>query len=358
MATSRSTKSTSARGTGGKAPAKRAAAKNLVRHDALQPAPVVLVTGAEGVLADRAVAAVLARARAEDPDTSVERLDAAAVEGGRLAVVTSPSLFGGRPVVVVDALENSSEGLAADLLAYLRAPAPDVCLVLRHGGGVKGKALLEAARATGAPEADCSPLTKDDEKLALVVEEVRGAGARIEQAAARALVEALGSDLRELLAAARHLAEMTGLRDDAGAAAAIGVDAVDLWFGGRIEVTAFKVADAAVAGRADQALGLVRHAVATGADPVPLVAALAMKVRTLAKVSDAGRGRSADLAPGLGMAPWQMDRARRDLAGWSEDGLATAVLAVARADADVKGASRDPLYAVERAVLTICGARD
>ena len=30
---------------------------------------------------------------------------------------------------------------------------------------------------------------------------------------------------------------------------------------------------------------------------------------------------------------------------------------VARADAEAKGASRDPVYAVERAVLTICNAR-
>ncbi len=33
------------------------------------------------------------------------------------------------------------------------------------------------------------------------------------------------------------------------------------------------------------------------------------------------------------------------------------ILAVARADAEAKGASRDPVYAVERAVLTICNAR-
>ena len=59
----------------------------------------------------------------------------------------------------------------------------------------------------------------------------------------------------------------------------------------------------------------------------------------------------------LGMAPWQVDRARRELQGWSDDALATSILAVARADAEAKGASRDPVYAVERAVLTICNAR-
>ncbi len=59
----------------------------------------------------------------------------------------------------------------------------------------------------------------------------------------------------------------------------------------------------------------------------------------------------------LGMAPWQVDRARRELQGWSDDALAASILAVARADAEAKGASRDPVYAVERAVLTICNAR-
>lgn len=57
------------------------------------------------------------------------------------------------------------------------------------------------------------------------------------------------------------------------------------------------------------------------------------------------------------MAPWQVDRARRELAGWSDDALAYAIQAVARADAEVKGASRDPVHAVERAVLAICNAR-
>ena len=43
--------------------------------------------------------------------------------------------------------------------------------------------------------------------------------------------------------------------------------------------------------------------------------------------------------------------------GWDEDGLATAVQAVARADAEVKGAGADAAYSLERMVLTITGAR-
>jgi DNA polymerase-3 subunit delta len=221
--------------------------------------------------------------------------------------------------------------------------------------------LLEAARAVGAPEAACQPITRDDEKVDFAAAEFRRLGRKASPQAVRALVDAVGNDLRELASACSQLAEDAEGSGGAGGGGTGGgrieLDDVELRFGGRVEVTGFRVADAAVAGQADQALALLRHALATGADPVPLVAALAAKVRALAKVSAAGRGRSADLASALGMAPWQVDRARRELSGWREAGLATAVLAMAEADAAVKGGGRDPVYAVEKAVLTIAAAR-
>ncbi|NLT56708.1 MAG: hypothetical protein GXX79_19525 [Actinomycetales bacterium] len=194
-------------------------------------------------------------------------------------------------------------------------------------------------------------MTRDEDKASFVVEEFRRAGRRIAPAAVRALVDAVGSDLRELAASCAQLVA------DVDEGERIDTDVVERYFGGRVEATGFRVADAAVAGQADLALGLLRHALATGADPVPLVAALAVKVRALAKVSAAGRGRSANLAKELGMAPWQVDRARRELTGWAEEGLADAVLALAEADTAVKGGGRDPVFAVERAVLTIARAR-
>jgi DNA polymerase-3 subunit delta len=57
------------------------------------------------------------------------------------------------------------------------------------------------------------------------------------------------------------------------------------------------------------------------------------------------------------MAPWQVDKARRLASGWTPEGLATSIQAVAAADAEVKGGCRDPVYAVERAILTIAEAR-
>jgi len=325
-----------------------------VPPEELRPEPVVLVTGPEEVLAERAVAAVVAAARDADDGVTVERIDAAAYEAGRLAVLTSPSLFGGGTVVVVEGVAAAGDAFVTDATAYVASPPPDACLVLCHSGGQRAKGLLDLARRAGAPEAVCAAVTKDDEKLDFVAGEFRRAGRRASPQAMRALVDAVGSDLRELGAACRQLAEDASVTAGDGR---IEADVVELWFGGRVEVTGFRVADAAVAGRADQALSLLRHAVATGVDPVPLVAAIAAKVRALAKVQTASRGPSAAIAAELGMAPWQVDRARRELSGWTDEGLAHAVTALAEADTEVKGGGRDPVYAVERAVLTIATGR-
>jgi DNA polymerase-3 subunit delta len=328
----------------------------------LPAAPVVLVTGGEDLLAERALAAVTRAVRTLDPDVTVERVDAAGYEPGRLSQLSGPSLFGGGTLIMVENVESAVEAFVDDCRAYLGSPPGEgVFLVLRHAGGSRARSLVDAARAAGAPEAVCAPLTRDEDKVDFVTAEFKRLGRRISAQAVRALVDAVGSDLRELAASCDQLASDVVTAAASGpeepGQARIEVEQVEEWFGGRVEVTGFRVADAAVAGRSDQAMSLLRHALATGADPVPLVAAVAAKVRAMAKVSAAGRGRSADLGPALGMAPWQVDRARRDLSGWSEAGLATAVVALAEADGAVKGGGRDPVYAVERALLTIADAR-
>ncbi|WP_090032913.1 DNA polymerase III subunit delta [Cellulomonas marina] len=306
----------------------------------------MLVTGPEELLAERAVARVVALARETDADVEVTRLDAGTYVGGQLAVTTSPSLFAEDKVVVLQGLEHGSDDAVADALAYLSAPVAGVVVVLVHGGGTRGKKLLDAARAA-APTVVCERLKTPADKEAFVSAELRRAGRRAERQAVTALVEALGSDLRELAAGVAQLvADTTGV---------IGVEAVHRYHGGRIEASGFQVADAALAGDAGRAVALLRHALATGLDPVPFVAALAARLRTLAKVG-ALRGRGGSAAAALGMAPWQVDRALAELRRWTPEGLAEAIGAVAQADAEVKGEGRDREFAVERAVLRVAAA--
>src|SRR5690606_16721945 len=102
----------------------------------------------------------------------------------------------------------------------------------------------DAVRGAGGPVVGCDPITRDADKVTFAAGEFRAAGRRAEPAAVRALVEAVGSDLRELAAACAQL-----VADTSGT---ISADMVERYYAGRVEATGFRVADAAIAGQAGQ----------------------------------------------------------------------------------------------------------
>jgi len=310
--------------------------------------PLVLVAGPEQLLAERAVEHTVDELRVTAPDLEVIHLYAAAYEPGELVLHASPSLFGGAKCLVVHDLDEAGEDLQGDLLAALSGPPePDLTLVVLHKSGQRGKKVLDTMRGSGARVVDAPAIKSDRDKADFAAHEFRRAHRKATGEAVHALVEAVGRDVRELAAACQQLVDdTTGVIDE---------QVVLTYHGGKVEATGFRVADAAMAGDTAEAMRLLRHAIAVGVDPVPLVAVLAQQVRMLIRVGAAGRGRSADVARELGVAPWQVDKARRALGGWTAEALASCVQALAAADAEVKGGGRDPVYAVERAVLTITG---
>ncbi|PNI09630.1 DNA polymerase III subunit delta [Arthrobacter sp. AFG7.2] len=324
--------------------ATRSPASNAATWRDVTPAAVVLISGPEEYLGIRAMDRIRAQVRTSAPDVEVSRINASSYEPGTLLMQVSPSLFGESKLIEVEAVEAMNDAFLADALRYVDHTEADAVLVLRHGGGVRGKKLLDAVKKGGWPVVDCQPLKKDADKMAFVSAEFKSGGRRIEQDAVQALVNAVGANLSELAAACSQLI--------ADAGSTVTSDVVDQYYGGRIEATAFKVADAAMAGNAPVALSTLRHALATGADPVPLVAALAAKLRTVARVAGAS-GSSAQIAAELGMQPWLVEQAQRDVRRWTPDGLVRSIQATAEADAQVKGLSRDPVYAVEHAVTVI-----
>ena len=313
--------------------------------------PLVLISGPEQVLAERGLAETLDELRVTRPDLEVVRLHASAYEAGQLMIEASPSLFGGDKAIVMQDLDEAVDDAQIDLLAFLAAPQPDVTLIVTHKGGNKGKKVLDGLKAARARIIDAPAIKNDREKAEFAMNEFRRARRKATGEAVQALIDAVGKDVRELASACQQLvSDTTGTIDEA---------VVMRYHGGKVEATGFKVADAAIAGNAAEALRLLRHALAVGVDPVPIVAVLAQQVRQLIKVGSAGRGRSNDLARELGMAPWQVDRARRSLQGWSGDALGRSLQAIAAADSEVKGGGvkgggRDPEYVLERVVLTIC----
>jgi len=323
----------------------RSAIPQLAWHS-VRPAPIVLVSGPEDFLADRVANDLRAQMRAKSPDTEVNDLDAANYLRGELFSFASPSLFGEPRLIRANNVEKCNDDFLEDALAYVETPEADVTLVLRHGGGVRGKKLLDLVRSgkVDSVEVVCAELKSDADKSDFTVGEFKRAGRAISPGAVRALVSAFSSNAAELANACQQL-----LADAPGD---ITEGTVDKYYGGRVEATAFKVADAAIDGRLGEAMVSLRQALETGADPVPIVAAFASKLRLIAKIAG-DRRSSNELAGVVGAAPWQIDRAKRELHNWSESGLSNAILAVADADAGVKGASRDPIYALEKMVRIV-----
>ena len=272
------------------------------------------------------------------------------LDGGRLTELSGSSLFATRKAVVVTDLANLSPDVAPDLLEVVAARLPDVALVLVHGGGQKGKGVLDKLKALEVTVVDCPPV-KTWELPQFVAAEVRQAGGTVEAGAAQALVDAVGNDLRALAAGAAQLVSDTEGHVEA--------EDVRRYFGGRADVTSFAVADAVLLGTdgggdGTAALGAhdrgrpgAGHERAGLRRPGPRQArgrgAGAARRRPRPRGGRARRGSSSRCGP-------------RPAAG-TPAASPPRCKAVATADADVKGAAEDAAYSLERAVLAVAAAR-
>ncbi|MFZ4064015.1 MAG: DNA polymerase III subunit delta [Candidatus Nanopelagicaceae bacterium] len=305
---------------------------------------ITLLQGGEALLADRAISEIISKFKG----ATVTQFVASELELGGITDALAPSLFGDSRIIVIKEIQDLAAELGEEITSYLEAQEESVELVLWHKGGVKGKALLEKIKKVKPTVIACDVIKKDGEKSDFIRAEFKRLGRTVSTEAVQALIDALGSDLRELGGACSQLAA------DVVAGKLIDETDVQKFQNGRVETTGFDVADAALDGRRDVALIALRNALATGTDPVLITSALAGSLRTLAKVSGASRGvKSFDLAGPLGLAPWQIDKARRQLSKWTPATLAGAVIAVAQADADIKGAAVDPIHSLERAIIAI-----
>jgi DNA polymerase III subunit delta len=305
---------------------------------------LTLLLGGESLLADRAISEIIKG----DPTATVTQLTAGEFETGAISDALAPSLFGENRIIVIREINDLTADLSEEVSDYLEAPDEGVHLVLWHKGGIKGKALLDKVKKLKPTTIACDILKKDSEKVDFVRAEFSRLRRKASTEAIQALIDSLGSDLRELSGAISQLA------CDTAPEKIIDEVVVAKFQQGRIETSGYDVADAAIDGNREAALVALRNALDTGTDPVLITSALAGSLRTLAKVSGATRGmKSFDLASSLGLPPWQIDKARRQLGKWTPATLAGAVVAVAQADADIKGAAVDPIHSLERAIIAI-----
>lgn len=311
-----------------------------------------LIVGDEDLLVERAVSGVLAEVRsasADGQDVQATRLRAGEVAVHELAEMLSPSLFAEDRVIVLDAAGEAGKE-PAKLVLDTADDIPDgVHLIVVHSGGGRAKSLVPALRKAGAVEHDCAKLTKPQQRADFVRGEFRAAGVRAAPDVVTTVLESVGSDVRELAAACSQLVADTGGKVDAAA--------VRRYYAGRAEVRGFDVADKVMAGDLAGALEALRWALQRGVAHVLIADAMADAVHTIARVGSAGRGDPFAMAGALGMPPWKVKKAQGELRGWRPETIGRALEVVATLNADVKGMSPEPEYALERAVTRVCGLR-
>lgn len=305
-----------------------------------------LVLGDEELLVERAVADVLrsARQRAGTADVPVSRMRAGDVGAYELAELLSPSLFAEERIVVLGAAAEAGKDAAAVIeSAAADLPAGTVLVVVQSGGG-RAKSLANQLRSMGAQVHPCARITKVSERADFIRSEFASLRVKVDDETVTALLDAVGSDVRELASACSQLVADTGGAVDAAA--------VRRYHSGKAEVRGFDIADKAVAGDVAGAAEALRWAMMRGEPLVVLADALAEAVHTIGRVGPQS-GDPYRLAAQLGMPPWRVQKAQKQARRWSRDTVATAMRLVAELNANVKGAVADADYALESAVRQV-----
>lgn len=302
--------------------------------------------GDEELLVERAVADVLraARERAGTDEVPVNRLRAGEVDTNELAELLSPSLFADERVVVLEAAAEAGKDAVALIGTAAADLPPGTMLIVVHAGGGRAQALAGQLRDLGAQVHQCARITKFAERADFVRGEFRALRVPVADDTITAMLDAVGSDIRELASACSQLVADTDGKVDAAA--------VRRYHGGRAEVSGFDIADKAVVGDVAGSSEALRWAMMRGVPHVLVADALAEAVHTIARVGPLS-GDPYRMAAELGMPPWRVQKAQKQARRWSRGSVATAMRLVATLNADVKGAAADADYVLEATVRKV-----
>ena len=307
----------------------------------------LLVVGSETLLAERAVEKVISAARHEHSGVEVSKVAAVDLDGNRFTELTGGSLFATTSVIVVQDAADLPNDLFDIVVTVASDPPPELALVIVHPGGNKAKQLLDRLKKAKIQVVEATPI-KPWELSQFVSREGKRLQLAIDQDTAQAVVDAVGTDLRALAAAVSQLASDA---DGAPITPAL----VNRYFGGRADVTSFAVVDDVMYGHSGAALEKLRWALSTGVAPVLITSAMANALRSLGRYLDVRSSGANDyeLARQIGVPPWKVKDLNRQARGWNPAAVAAALVVVAHGDADVKGASTNADYSLERMVLAV-----
>jgi DNA polymerase III subunit delta len=291
--------------------------------------PARIISSSDDFLTDLELQPLRAKARERGfAEEEVPADDAVAIAN---ALETGSLFDAGRLVIVRDADSAKDPALQA-MARWAADPTPNTRLVLlcTTPTGTKrvAKALGDNVEVR-TPE-DVPPW----ETAGWLVKRARALGRRMTSDGAKALVEALGSDLRELASALDQLISSTE--------GEISVATVTTQFRG-MESRVHEFVDALFDRDRDQALRRLRALLSHDENPIGIVAQLANQLRILAMLVGTERRSAASIAKELGIKEGPVKRAMRRARNFSADEIRRAYRLVADADLSLKSEGDDPL---------------
>ncbi|MEJ5998378.1 DNA polymerase III subunit delta [Corynebacterium sp. H130] len=309
--------------------------------------PVHLILGEEDFLAERTQKTLLEQLRVELP--AGEQLQVTHMKTGQLTPyelvdMFSPSLFSDtRALVFTDAAESGKEPLEL-LVDACRDVAPGITVIIRHTGKGRNKPLLDKLKKLSTVH-EVNKLSARD-RQGFVTNEFRNLGVRPTPDVVHALLEGVGSDLRELASAVGQLVADTNGH--------VTVEAVKAYYEGVAEVSGFDIADLACSGNVTRAVASTRRALQLGVAPVLIAAALSNSVMAIARCyAVRGRANEYELAKTLGVPPFKVKSILQVARRWNGDAISDAVILMADLEAQTRGRGGDIEFSVESAVRQV-----
>jgi DNA polymerase III subunit delta len=301
--------------------------------------PAYLLTG-ESFLADEALERVRAEA-GTDPLSEV-RFPPDVEIADLMGALQTASLFDDRRLVIVDDAQALTKDQAEALTTYLESPAPSSVLVLIASGKTKADAAIKKLGAVISLEAP-----KGRRLAGWIRERSKVHSVRLDDRGAWALIDSVGTELRDLDAALEQLSTRLG------ADAKIGAAEVRKAFPRLADERIFAFTDAVGDRRLSLAMGALRRLLEQGDEPIMVFGALSSHVRRMLRARRFADKGARAVGDAMGLPEWRAERLQKQARSYKEEELVAAMTILADADVDMKGEFPSPEAALERAVVQI-----
>jgi DNA polymerase-3 subunit delta len=303
--------------------------------------PVYLLQGEEFLAAE---ALDKIRVEAETDPLAESTFAASAPIAEILTALGTPNLLGGRRLVVVEGAHELKGDQVEAIERYLESPSPHTVLVLVGSGRTK---LAAAIKRSGSVVTLDAP--RGRRLASWIRERARAHRLQVDDRGAWALIDSVGTELRDLDGALAQMSSALG-------PARVSVGDVRRLFPRLADERIYALTDAIGERRQAAAMGLLRRLLEQGDEPLVLFGAVGAHLkRMLVARGLVEQGGTAAVAAALGLPDWRADRVAKQARSYREDELAGALQILAETDVEMKGGDLPPEIALERAVLEIVG---